>query len=147
MNTSRCHREEGTKSAEGNGGILNYLLYGRDVAPSTLPDVVLLPSKTLRHAVDDGVIVMPDPPPTTTYPGRFVPGSRRTLHERRQANWYPLPCHQPAGCHRNDVFTQALPSTWNDLTRQTRYNWASIFPSRGARLLLGLYLSQRFTGG
>lgn len=136
--------EEGTKSAEGNGGILNYLLYGRDVAPSTLPDVVLLPSKTLRHAVDDGVIVMPDPPPTTTAQADLYPVAGALFTSEDKPIGYPVALSPvPLVVYRNEVFTQTLPSTWNDLIASDTLQLGIDIPSRGARLLLGLYLSQR----
>lgn len=45
-----------TKSLTGQGGALNYLLYGRPVAPSILPDVVMLTPDTLPAAVASEVI-------------------------------------------------------------------------------------------
>ncbi len=45
-----------TKSLTGQGGALNYLLYGRPVAPSILPDVLMLTRDTLPAAVASEVI-------------------------------------------------------------------------------------------
>lgn len=132
------------KSAEEDGGILNYLRYGRDIAPSALPDVVLLPSRTLRSAVEDGVIVVPASPPTMTAQADLYPVANALFTIEDHAIGYPVTLSPlPLVVYRTDVFTQTLPATWDELTASETLQLGMDIPSRGAKLLLGLYLSQR----
>lgn len=108
-----------TKHLTEPGGIFSYLRTGRRVAPSILPDVILMPSVLLEGAVDEG-LVYPLVEPVTTdsiYPalaemgrvdGTMVgfPFAIFSMHH------VVLACTEPL-CDTADL-TPSFPSRWDE---------------------------------
>ena len=131
------------KTATGQGSIISYLDAGRPVAPSVMPDLILLPADQLSTAVNEGLIyplepLLPVELIQDLYPvGQILGQFNNTL--------YGYPYAFSGLTHlvydRNTI-TTTVPARWSDLNQT---NGVLVLPANGkpgSDVLLQLYLAQ-----
>jgi ABC-type glycerol-3-phosphate transport system substrate-binding protein len=131
------------KSVLGQGSILNYLRTGRDVAPTVLPDVVLIPSGQLPDMVADEQIFPLGALEEAMYTDLF-PVAREMATVDGELMGYPYTIsHLDHLAYDGTIITTAIPTTWNELVNLQGGTF--VFPAAGpagAELLLQFYLEQ-----
>lgn len=130
------------KSATGQGGMLSYLSTGRGVAPTILPDVVLLPAAQVREAATAGYIYPLQTLLTAEMVNDLFPVARELVEVDDNLYGYP---HVLNGLTHSafttSVFTTTIPTQWNNLKEA---NGVFVFPaagSNGPEFLLQIYLA------
>jgi maltose-binding protein MalE len=131
------------KPVTGPGGILSYLRTGSAVAPSILPDLIVLPSSQLKTAVADGVIY---PIEETLEPALFedlYPAAQTMAQVNEQYYGYPFAITDLTHlAYQTNVITTTPPLRWNNFIENPEANF--VFPAAGpaaTRLVLQLYLA------
>jgi ABC-type glycerol-3-phosphate transport system substrate-binding protein len=131
------------KATTGTGSTLSYLRSGRGVAPSILPDLVLLPTDQLAQAAADQLIV----PLDNLLPPEMIedlyPAARSMAQVDGQTVGYPFALTNLQHASYNPaIITDTLPVTWPALEAHPMATFA--FPAAGAEggeLALQLYLA------
>lgn len=131
------------KSVTGTGNTLSYLRSGRGVAPSILPDLVLLPTDQLAQAAAEQLIVPLDnllPPEMIE---ELYPAARSLAQVNGRTVGYPFALTNLQHVIYNPtVITGTLPVTWQTLEAHPTATFA--FPAagvEGGELALQLYLA------
>lgn len=131
------------KPVTGPGGILSYLRTGSVVAPSILPDLIVLPSSQLETAVTDGVVY---PIEELLDPSLFedlYPAAQSIAQVNEQYYGYPFAITQLNHlAYQTSVITTTPPLRWNEFIENPAANF--VFPAAGpgaTRLVLQLYLA------
>ena len=131
------------KSVAGQGGILNYLRTGANVAPSILPDLIALPTNQLAAAANEGLIYPLDDLLDPALLDDLYPAARAMARAEEQTVGYPFAITNLTHlAYQTSVITTTPPLRWNEFTTQTDGNF--IFPAggeSGALLALQLYLA------
>lgn len=119
------------KSVSDQGGSLGYLRTGRTVAPSVLPDLILLPDNHLAEAVAQDLIFPLDPLLSSEMLEDLYPAAREMGQVEEQLYGYPFAftnlrhlVYNPA------VITDTLPLTWPDLLAEDNPG-TLVFPAAG----------------
>lgn len=104
------------KSVSDQGGSLSYLRAGRTVAPTTLPDLIVLPSGRLAEAATDELIF----PLDTLLPAEMFddlyPAALELARVEDQFYGYPFALTNLRHLvYKPTVITRTLPSTWSAL--------------------------------
>ncbi len=127
----------------GQGSILNYLRTGRNVAPTILPDVVLIPSWQLPGMVTDGQIYPLGAMEENMITDLF-PVARELATVDGELMGYPYMISQLDHlAYDGTIITTAIPDTWDELVNLPGGSF--VFPAAGpagAELLLQFYLEQ-----
>ena len=131
------------KTVTGPGGLLSYLRTGSAVAPTILPDVIVLPANQLKTAVNDGLI---SPMDDLIEPALFddlFPAAQTMGRINEQYYGYPFAITNLTHlAYQTNVITTTPPLRWNAFAENPSANF--IFPSAGpagARLTLQFYLA------
>ncbi|MBK8432613.1 MAG: extracellular solute-binding protein [Chloroflexi bacterium] len=131
------------KAATGQGSIVSYLEAGRPVAPSILPDLILIPTDQVGTAVAEGLIY----PLETLLPAELIDDLYpvgRTLGEVNNT-LYAYPYAFSGLTHlaydRNAI-TTTLPTRWADLNQPPNVMVLPANGKPGADLLLQFYLAE-----
>lgn len=131
------------KITSGSGGILNYLQAGSGIAPSILPDLILLPSEDLDQAVSRGVIYPLDDLLEQEMIDDLFPASMVIGQVDGTTYGYPFSF---TDMHHlvfdGEVITESFPDTWDDMLEVEDANFA--FPANGhggAEMVLQFYLA------
>lgn len=131
------------KSVTGQGGILSYLRTGRTVAPTILPDVVLLPANQLAAATQEGLIYPLDNLLSPDMIADLYPAAANLGRVNNALMGYPFSLVGLEHLAYNSVaITRTIPTTWNDIIRLPDVDF--VFPAggtAGARLTLQFYLA------
>lgn len=131
------------KSADGPGSILNYLRHGRDVAPSILPDVVLLPSEASSTAATEQLLYPLDETLRAEADNTLLPVARTLSTVDDALIAYPVTLGSlPVVVFNGDVFSRTLPVTWSEMAQVETLELGMNVSTRGADLVTALYLSQ-----
>ncbi len=132
------------KASTGQGGALSYLRSGRNVAPSILPDLLLLPAAQLGEAAGEGLVYPLDGLLSEEMTGALYPAARALGQVDGMTYGYPYALTNIQHLvYDTAVITRTLPATWAEMMapeNQARL----IFPAagqEGARLTLQLYLA------
>lgn len=135
------------KNVSGQGGMLSYLRTGRTIAPSILPDMLLLPSNQLNTAARESLIYPLDNLPIDDeHFDDLYPAARQLVTIDGSIYGYPIALtnlHHLA--YHSTAITETIPSTWNafiDLNHTAPSGF--IFPAAGpagGTLLLQFYLA------
>lgn len=132
------------KTSSGQGGALSYLRTGRTVAPSVLPDLLLLPAAQLAEAAAEGLVYPLDAVLSAEMAGALYPAARALGQVEGVTYGYPYALTNVQHLvYDTAAITRTLPATWSQLLGAegaTRL----IFPAAGqdgARLTLQLYLA------
>lgn len=131
------------KTPSGQGGTLSYLRTGRGVAPSVLPDLVVLPTGLLPTAAAENLIYPLDELISQEMKDDLFPAAASLARPEGQVFGYPFALwnltHAAAA---SEAFGEAIPTTWDDLLDADDATF--IFPgagSSGAEFVLQLYLA------
>lgn len=133
------------KKASGKGGVLDFLRTAKEVAPTILPDVVVMNATDLPQAYTEGLLQPLDNRLDRSLVQDLLPAARRmgTFNERLIG--VPLGLEMEHTVYNTKMLT-AAPVLWTDvLSSNTRY----LFPAKGVNglvndITLSLYFS---TGG
>jgi ABC-type glycerol-3-phosphate transport system substrate-binding protein len=131
------------KTVTGPGGILNYLRTGSAVAPSILPDVVVLPASQLKTAVTDGLIYSLNDLIEPSLFEDIFPAAQTMARIEDQYYGYPFAITNLTHlAYQTSVITTTPPLRWNEFAENPSANF--VFPAAGpagARLTLQFYLA------
>jgi len=131
------------KALTGQGGTLSYLRTGRTVAPTILPDLVLLSTDQLPTATNDRLIYPIEQYLSAAMLDDLYPAAESLVQFDNHIMGYPFAM---TGLHHlaysRSVITETLPVTWTGLVQLEEASF--IFPAsglEGAELVLHLYLA------
>lgn len=131
------------KAVSGQGGTLSYLRTGRTVAPSVLPDVVLLQASQLAAATQEGLIYPLDTLISAEMINDLYPAAASLSRVNDSLMGYPFALTSLEHLAYNGaVITSTLPITWNAMIDLANADF--VFPAAGltgSRLILQLYLA------
>lgn len=132
------------KKASGKGGVLDFLRTAREVAPSILPDVVLIDSSELDQAYSDKLIQSLDGRLDRSIVQDLLPAARRMGAVDDTLAGVPLGIELEHTVYNTRIFT-TTPILWSDvLSKSARY----LFPAKGINGLTNdATLSQYFSAG
>jgi ABC-type glycerol-3-phosphate transport system substrate-binding protein len=132
------------KKATGKGGVLDFLRTAREVAPSVLPDVVIINAADLNQAYADNLIQPLDGRLDRSIVRDLLPAARRMGTVQDTLVGVPLGIELEHAVYNTRVFT-ATPILWTDiLSKNTQY----LFPAKGVNGLVNdATLSQYFSAG
>jgi ABC-type glycerol-3-phosphate transport system substrate-binding protein len=135
--------EWAVKSTAGTGGTLSYLRTGHDVAPSILPDLVLLPSEQLGVATTEQLIYPLNNLLPADYVGDLYPAARTMAFAGDNLMGYPYAlANLQHMAYNSEVISDTVPASWEGLI--THPTATFIFPAagtEGAELALQFYLA------
>jgi ABC-type glycerol-3-phosphate transport system substrate-binding protein len=131
------------KNVSGQGGILNYLRTGRNVAPSVLPDLIALPTNQLVAAANEELIYPVGDWLDPNLAEDLYPAARRLGQANEHLIGYPFALFNlPHLAYHSELLTDTLPLTWGELISDVEAQF--VFPAAGpagASLLLQFYLA------
>ncbi len=105
-----------TKQARGDGGILNYLRTGRGIAPSVLPDVIVLPTELLSAAGNENLIFPLDDQLDAADLDPLYPAASQLSRQGENILGYPFALNSlPHLVYNSNVLGETLPLTWERL--------------------------------
>lgn len=129
------------KSANGQGSIVNYLITGRTIAPSILPDLIAIPTDQLASAASQGLIYPINNDVDAAYFEDVYPAGLQLVTADDQILGYPFILSQVSHLVYNSAaITQTVPITWTQFIEQPQQ---FAFPANGnfgATLVLQMYL-------
>ena len=131
------------KAVQGQGGILNYLRVGRNVAPAVLPDLIAVPTNQLAAAANEELIYPVGDWLDQNLVDDLYPAARRLGQVGEEMMAYPFALvNLPHLAYHTEFVTTTLPLTWEELV--TRSQGRFVFPGAGmagATLVLQFYLA------
>jgi ABC-type glycerol-3-phosphate transport system substrate-binding protein len=131
------------KNVSGQGGILNYLRTGRNVAPSVLPDLIALPTNQLIDAANEELIYPVGDWLDPELSENLYPAARRLGQTDENLIGYPFALVSlPHLVYHSQTLTNTLPLTWEEMI--TNVEAQLTFPAAsplGALLLLQFYMA------
>lgn len=131
------------KQVSGQGGILNYLRTGANVAPGILPDLIALPTSQLATA-SDGLIYPLDDLIDTALLDDLYPAARSMVTIDEEIFGFPFAITNLTHLvYQTSVITTTPPLLWSEL--RNSINSPFIFPAAGAEgasLVLQFYLAE-----
>jgi len=131
------------KVASGPAGILNYLQAGTNIAPSIMPDLVMLPSEDLDRAVSDGLIYPMNGFLEQEMVDDLFPAAGIISQVDGLLYGYPFTftdMHHLA--YDREILTEPFPAMWDDMLELEEASF--VFPAAGeagAEMVLQLYLA------
>lgn len=130
------------KQARGSGNILSYLRTGRGVAPSVLPDVIVLPTELLSAAGNENLIFAFDEEFDLDEMEPLFPSAQQLVRPQEEFLGYPFALvGLPHLVYNSNVLTSTLPLTWERLiSNPERRLVMAADGSDGALLALQFYL-------
>jgi ABC-type glycerol-3-phosphate transport system substrate-binding protein len=131
------------KSSAGQGGTLNYLRTGRNVAPDILPDLIMLESDQLPVAAAEELIFPLDGLLQEEMIDDLFPAARSLVRAGESTYGYPMAMTNFQHAVFNTiVLSDTIPSTWDETLRLGDVSF--VFPAAGqdgAELALLFYLA------
>jgi ABC-type glycerol-3-phosphate transport system substrate-binding protein len=128
------------KSAAGQGGILNYLRTGHEVAPGILPDLIALPAELLPEAAAQEVVLPLDGLLTPEMLEARYPAAARMGIINDQLFGYPFALTNLTHLiYNREVITGTVPLGWGEFVTDTQNT--VVFPAQGR---LSSYLGLQF---
>ena len=131
------------KAATGQGGALSFLRSGRNVAPSIMPDLIILSADQIETAAAEQLIYPLD---NLVVPGAFAdlyPAASSLSQVENQAYAFPFALNNLSHmAYSSAVFTGTLPVTWDEMLADEEATFT--FPGSGpagAELALQFYLA------
>jgi ABC-type glycerol-3-phosphate transport system substrate-binding protein len=132
------------KKSTGKGGVLDFLRTANDVAPTVLPDVVIMDATDIQPATAEQLIIPLDGKLDRSIVQDLLPAARRvgTVNETLMA--VPLGIEMEHSVYNTTVFT-ATPILWTDVISRGR---GYLFPAKGNNGLVNdVSLSHYFAAG
>ncbi len=132
------------KKASGKGGILDFLRTAREVAPSILPDLVVMNATDLSQAYTEGLLQTLDDRLDRPIVQDLLPAARRIGSVDNRLVGVPLDLEMEHTVYNTQIFT-ATPALWADvLSSNAKY----LFPAKGINGLVNdVTLGQYFSAG
>lgn len=131
------------KTVTGPGGILNYLRTGSAVAPTILPDLIVLPANQLKTAVAESLIYPLDGLLEPALFEDLFPAAQTMAQVGDQHYGYPFALTNLTHlAYQTTVITTTPPLRWDTFIESTNSNF--VFPAAGqpgAHLTLQFYLA------
>jgi maltose-binding protein MalE len=131
------------KSSAGQGGTLNYLRTGRNVAPDILPDLIMLESDQLAVAAAEELIFPLDGLLQEETIEDLLPAARSLVRAGESTYGYPIALTNiQHAVFNTNVLSDTIPSTWDETLQLGDVSF--VFPAAGqdgAELALLLYLA------
>lgn len=131
------------KAVTGQGGVLSYLRTGRTVAPTILPDVVLLQASQLAAATQEGLIYPLDTLLAPEMINDLYPAAANLSRVNNALMGYPfLLTGLEHLAYNSTLITTTIPITWTGFMSLPVADF--VFPAAsqsGSRLVLQLYLA------
>ena len=131
------------KAVQGQGGILNYLRAGRNVAPAALPDLIALPTNQLATAANEELIYPIGDWLDSQVVDNLYPAAKRLGQVDDELIGYPFAVmNLPHLVYHSELSTARLPSTWAEMV--TNVEGKFVFPGAGeagVTLVLQFYLA------
>lgn len=131
------------KAVQGQGGILNYLRAGRNVAPAVLPDLIALPTNQLTAAANEELIYPVGDWLDQELVADLYPSARRLGQVGEELLAYPFALvNLPHVAYHTELLTDTLPLRWEELMADVDGQF--VFPgagAAGATLVLQFYLA------
>jgi len=131
------------KSVGGQGGILSYLRTGRTIAPSILPDLIILPMMQLESTAIEGLTYPLDDLIDPALLDDLYPAAAAAARPDDQTLGIPFVLTElPHLVYDSNVITSTVPLIWDDLVNTTDAQF--LFPAagqQGAVLALEFYLA------
>jgi ABC-type glycerol-3-phosphate transport system substrate-binding protein len=131
------------KSPTGQGGTLSYLRTGRNVAPTILPDLIVLSADQINTAATEQLIYPLDDHLTTEQKDELFPAARVMGQVDNMYFGYPFTLNNLGHmAYDTTIFTDTVPATWDDLL--INESSSLIIPgagASGAELALQMYLA------
>lgn len=119
------------KTISDQGGILSYLRTGRTVAPSILPDIILLPSSQLRTAATQGLIYPLEDDIAVDAIEDLYPVARTLAEVDGQLYGYPFALTGLQHLvYNSNAITRTVSSNWNNLIEERPGLF--LYPAAGA---------------
>ncbi len=133
------------KKASGKGGMLDFLKTAKQVAPSILPDVVIMNATDLEQAYTNNLIVPLDGRLDRTIIQDLLPAARKIGTVNEKLVGIPIGLEMQHTVYNTHTFSSAKSLLWGDiLSASTRY----VFPAKGINGLVNdATLSQYFSVG
>jgi ABC-type glycerol-3-phosphate transport system substrate-binding protein len=132
------------KKASGKGGVLDFLRTARDVAPSILPDVVVMNATDLNQAYTENLLQSLDGRLDRSIVQDLLPAARRIGTVNEALAGVPLGIELEHTVYNTQVFT-TTPLLWTDILSE---NVTYLFPAKGVNGLVNdATLSQYFSAG
>ena len=136
------HLNVSQKAVTGQGSILSYLRAGRTVAPTILPDLILLPSNQIGSAAAEQLIYPLDGLLDPALVADLYPAAEQLGRVNEALMGFPIGLSGLTHlAYNNSIITGTLPLTWAEfVTEDDRLILPASGPE-GARLLLQFYLA------
>ncbi len=132
------------KKASGQGGILDFLRTSREVAPSVMPDVVVINEKDLEAVFADGLLQPLDGKLDRSIVQDLLPAARRMGTVKERLAGIPIGIEMEHTVYNTQIFT-ATPMIWTDIISKNR---KYLFPAKGVNGLVNdVTLSHYFSAG
>ena len=132
------------KKASGKGGVVDFLRTAGEVAPSVLPDVVVMDATDLSQAYGDGLMQTLDGRLDRSIVQDLLPAARRMGTVNDTLAGVPLGIEMEHSVYNTLTYTDTA-VLWTDVLSQTN---GYVFPARGMNGLVNdATLSQYFTSG
>jgi ABC-type glycerol-3-phosphate transport system substrate-binding protein len=132
------------KKGSGKGGVVDFLRTAREVAPSVLPDVVVMDSTALSQAYTDGLIQRLDGRLDRSIVQDLLPAARRMGTVNETLAGVPLGIDMEHTVYNTLTYTSTM-VLWTDVLSQSN---SYVFPANGVNGLVNdITLSQYFTSG
>ena len=132
------------KKASGKGGVVDFLRTGGEVAPSILPDVVVMDATVLSQAYADDLTQSLDGRLDRSIVQDLLPAARRMGTVEDTLAGVPLGIEMEHTVYNTLTYTSTM-VLWADVLTQSN---AYVFPAKGINGLVNdITLSQYFTSG
>lgn len=129
------------KSVTGQGGILNYLRTGGNVAPAILPDLIAIPVRQITAVSDEGLIFPMEDVIDTTSLEALYPVAQAWATHNGHIVAYPFVITEMPLLEYSTTITEPTALKWQEFITDT--NSTMVLPaigSSGAKLALQFYL-------
>lgn len=132
------------KKSSGKGGVLDFLRTSKEVAPSVLPDVVIMNATDLEQAQAGNLLQPLDGRLDRSIVQDLLPAARRIGTVKDRLAGVPIGLEMEHTVYNTNVFTET-PMLWTDvLTKNSPY----LFPAKGVNGLVNDFtLAQYFSEG
>ncbi len=129
------------KAATGPGSSLGYLRTGRTIAPSILPDLIVLPAEQLEEAISEQLIVPIDNLIVPTAVADLYPAADELARVDGKLVGFPFSVANLSHmAYQEGIFDDSVPTTWVQLVDDEEATFT--FPGagvKGAELALQMY--------
>ncbi len=129
------------KEASGPGSINSYLSTARPIAPSILPDIILMPVEQMREAANSGLIQPVNELITPELQNDLYPAAQSLVTSNSNIWGFPYALRGLTHtAYNSDAFTETIPLQLDELTSTATIMVLPAAGEDGSKLLLQYYL-------